>query len=79
MKNITSLVTLTLLLICLSADAAFYQYNRWTTNLDGTLQNGSVITNLANPMQLISAVNLSVSGPILNVINLNITGSITHP
>ncbi len=64
MKTITSIFTLALLLLCLSVDAAFYQFNRWTTNLDGTLQNGATITNLANPIALINATTLTLSNPL---------------
>lgn len=43
MKTILSLIILAL---TLSTDAAFYQFNRYTTNFDGALINGSTLTNL---------------------------------
>jgi hypothetical protein len=33
--------------VCLSANAAFYQYNRFTTNADGVLIDGSTLINLS--------------------------------
>lgn len=41
-----TLLILCSLLVSLGSDAAFYQYQRFTTNFDGTLVNGNTLTNL---------------------------------
>ncbi len=42
-----TLLTLCIIFTSLCADAAFYQYQRFTTNLDGTLIDGGTLTNIA--------------------------------
>jgi hypothetical protein len=52
-----TLLTFCLLLVSLCADAAFYQYNRYSTNLDTTLIDGGKLTNLFGTNIVLATVN----------------------
>lgn len=71
MKTILSLITL--LALTLSADAAFYQFNRWTTNLDTTLINGVNQTNIPG-----SALQSPLAISTLNAAFFNVIGTVSN-
>jgi hypothetical protein len=65
-------ILLSLIIVCaaLSANAAsFYQFNRFDTNLDGTLINGNTLTNVTAAPPTITYTNL-ISGLVYH----NLTG-----
>lgn len=66
----TLLTFIAVLATSLSSHASsFYQFNRWTTNVDGKLQDGSTITNLHDPTTVgtLNVNNFSVSGITTNL------------
>lgn len=69
MKNITSLVTLSVLLLCLTADAAFYQFNVFTTN--GWTLGRLDTTNMPNPITTMTVGTIIVNGTSSNSFQLN--------